>query len=98
MSKDSLNFLLKLKEEIRIQLHKKGPGESIKGRKQITFKVNRSRQAESIQWMLRNVSQADVSAEAFISSGLDVRKMMLSKYLPFTLPQAAVSQLVVQWM
>lgn len=43
--------------------------------------------------MLRNVSQADASAEAFISSSLDIRKMMLSKYPPFTLPQAAVSPL-----
>lgn len=32
--------------------------------------------------MLRNVSQADASAEAFISSSLDIRKMMLSKYPP----------------
>lgn len=64
----------------------------------MTFKVNHRRQIQSIQWMFHSVSQADTSATAFNTFSLDFRKMMLSKYLPFTLAQTAVSQLVVHWM
>lgn len=48
--------------------------------------------------MFHNVSQADTCAMAFNSFSLDIRKMRLSKYLPFTSAQTAVRQLVVHWM